>query len=153
MRELANGKVKKLVFLDGRLMREDMDYVWKEKEPHFREVEVGRVDVVDFRKEVNVTTYTIHDPAKRSSDEGERLAARRVFSDYRALMEALGECPYEIVLADEPLSRMFGFLCPETGDTWLIRASDLTKTGPDLAVRDEFRQSIVKTHNLILKNK
>jgi hypothetical protein len=156
MKEIAKGKVKYLVFLDGCLMREDLDYVWKEGEPIFPHVSEGRVDVVNLgmaRKDAqfDVTTYKILDTEARSTNEMVRIPMRLVVSDYQALVACISECPFEVLLADEPKSMMFGFMCNETGDSWLIRVSDMRRSGPEGAESNEFRQKLAKEHNESLK--
>jgi hypothetical protein len=151
LKELSRGKVKFLVYLDGCLMREDVDYVWKDGEPFFQGVDQGRIDIIELPEQANVVTFTLYDPASRTQDQVRRLPTRLVLSNYQVLLDCLRECPYEIMVSDDPKSSMFGFVCVETGDSWLIRTVDMMRTGPDKATTNEFRVALVKSHNELLK--
>ena len=153
MKEIAKSKVKYLVFLDGCLMREDLDYSWKEGDPVFTDVSEGRIDIVELPKQCNVTTLSIRDKQgpSRSNSEVTRIPMNLVLSEWAALVACLKDCPYPIFMADEPKSLRFGYLCEETGDSWSINIRDAKRTAPKGFETIEFRRAIATTHNKALK--
>jgi hypothetical protein len=138
-----------LVFVNGVLC---FDYTLKDGEMDFnfdlkpndeiRVIHMGLNELSIFKPDIKPIPNTVN------KELGEPTEKRLVVADWGVLMDIVDECPHEVVFGDSPLQGMFGFICPTTGETWLITIENAKKTGPKGLDKLENRAKIITEHSV-----
>jgi hypothetical protein len=155
--KMPNVKMRKIevtstksVYLNGLRLTENEDYGWDGDKPKFAvPLKVGDHLVIGRELDGFEAFEVIPDHPEQTEREV-MLGARMVFADWYSLIEATRLCPHKIAICDQPAMRMHGFMCPKTGDAWLIRKDDADKQKVNVT-DDECRHAIINEHNSTIK--
>lgn len=154
-KKLREYTTNRLVFLEGKLLKEGMEYSWKDGEldlPDIPETRNKPIHVVHLPSLIKCEVLTIVAPEPKPSNEmGEVLERRMIVADWGVLMNCIDECPHEIEIYDLPMQLLLGFRCPTNGDTWLISIRNAMTTGAKGLDKLETRAQIVAEHSVRIR--